>query len=147
MWSDTLLAAERAHLERLLVWSVASLAVGLLMLGVLRYKGIKAPLVGHFAMQTAAWGAIDLALVLWAWRGLRLRDFTAAVGLEHIVWLNVGLDIGYVAVGITLALAGWLLGRRAGAIGAGIGVVTQGLALLVLDGVFLSHIGRLAIHG
>jgi hypothetical protein len=147
MWSDTLLAAERAHLARLIVWAVASVVAGSALLAWLTYKRTSAPLVRQFAIQTVAWGAIDLALVAWAWRGLKLRDFAAAMALDRILWLNVGLDLGYVGVGVTLALTGWILARRTGAVGAGLGVVTQGLALLVLDGVFLSHIDRLGIHG
>ena len=147
MWADTLLAAERAHLLRLLVWAGASILVGLALVMLLRHRRITAPLLHHFGLQNAAWGLIDLVLVVAAWRGLRLRDYDAAMGLERILWLNVGLDIGYVGVGITLALAGWFAGRRLGLLGAGLGVVTQGLALLVLDGVFLSHLGRLGIHG
>ena len=147
MWSDTLLAAERAHLARLLVWSIASILAGSALLAVLAFRRTSAPLLRHFAIQTAAWGAVDLALVLWAWRGLGLRDYARAMGLVRIVWLNVGLDIGYVGVGVTLAVAGWIIARRVGAVGAGIGIVTQGLALLVLDGVFLSHIDRLGING
>jgi hypothetical protein len=55
------------------------------------------------------------------------------VRLDRFVWLNIGLDAGYVAVGATLALLGWRFGRRLGLVGAGIGVIVQGLALTVLD--------------
>jgi hypothetical protein len=47
--------------------------------------------------------------------------------------LNAGLDLGYVGVGVALAVTGWMLGRRLGLVGAGLGVVVQGLGLLVLD--------------
>ena len=147
MWSDTLLAAERAHLARLLVWAVASIVVGSALLAIVAHRRSNAPLLRHFAIQSVAWGAIDLAIAAWAWRGLALRDFSAAQGLVRFLWVNVGLDIGYVAVGVTLALTGWILARRLGPVGAGLGVVTQGLALLVLDGVFLAHIERLGING
>ena len=147
MWADTLLAAERTHLLRLFVWAGASILIGAILVGVLSYRRTTAPLLQHFGIQTVAWGIIDLALVWWAWRGLQPRDYDRAIALERILWLNVGLDVGYVGVGVTLALAGWFVGRRMGLLGAGLGVATQGLALLVLDGVFLSHIGRLGIHG
>jgi sulfite exporter TauE/SafE len=91
------------------------------------------PLLRHFAIQTAAWGAINLAIVLWAQRGLKLRDYAGARQLDRILWLNLGLDVGYIAVGITLAVAGWVLGRRLGAVGAGIGIVVQGAVLFLLD--------------
>ena len=148
MWADTLLAAEKAHLLRLLSWATGSILVGLAVIAWLAYKRTSAPLLRHFAIQTAFWGVIDFALGAMAWRDLRLRDYKGAMSLDQLLRLNVGLDIGYVGVGITLALAGWILaGRRLGLVGAGLGVVTQGMALLVLDGVFLSHIDQLGIHG
>jgi hypothetical protein len=135
MFADTLLTLERAHLARLLVWAVGSILSGTLLLAVAALRGGAgpAPLLRHFAIQTAAWGAINLAIVLWAQRGLKLRDYAGARSLDRILWLNLGLDVGYIGVGVTLAVAGWLLGRRLGAVGAGVGIVVQGAALFVLD--------------
>ena len=147
VWSDTLLLAEREHLQRLIVWGVASVVVGLALLGWLRLRRTPAPLLSHFALQSASWGAIDLALAGWAWRDLAPRDFARATALDRLLWLNLGLDIGYVGVGIALAATGWTLGRRMGLVGAGLGVVVQGLALLVLDILFVSVLGRIALHG
>jgi hypothetical protein len=148
MWADNLLAAERAHLLRLFLWAAASILAGVALLALLSHKRTTAPLLRHFAMQAAAWGLIDLALGWYAWRELRLRDYHGAMALERILVLNVVLDVGYMGVGLALALVGALLAtRRLGLVGAGLGVVTQGLALLVLDGVFLSQLGRLGIHG
>jgi hypothetical protein len=45
-------------------------------------------------------------------------------------------------VGAALALAGWRLGRRLGLVGAGVGVIVQGSALLVLDLVLAAQISR-----
>ena len=132
-WADALLAAERFHLLKLTAWAALSVVAGTALLAVLRVRRMASPLVTHFAIQCIAWGAIDLAIVLWARQGLALRDLTGAVALDRFVWLNVGLDLGYVLVGLTLALTGWRLGRRAGLVGAGIGVVVQGLALALLD--------------
>jgi hypothetical protein len=144
VWSDTLLALERAHLLRVALWGGASVFAGTLLLALLALRTGRgagaSPLVRHFAIQTAAWGAIDLALIAAAWRGLALRDQSGAAELARIVWLNLGLDVGYVGVGVTLALAAWTLGRRLGGVGAGLGVVTQGLALFVLDLVFANQI-------
>ena len=139
MWSDTLLALERAHLLRVAVWGGGSVLAGSLLLALLTMRAGPggSPLVRHFAIQTAAWGAIDLALVAFAWPRLALRDHTAATELDRFLWLNLGLDVGYVGVGITLAIAAWTLGRRLGGVGAGLGVVTQGLALFLLDLVFV----------
>ena len=100
----------------------------------------------NFAVQCAAWGAIDLAIAGLAWRGLALRDVHGATKLDRLLWLNTGLDVGYVAVGVALAAVGWQLGRRLGLVGAGLGVVVQGLALLVLDAHFIAVINRLTVR-
>lgn len=132
MWADTLLNLERGHLLRLGLWAATSVLVGALLLLMLRRKD-GATFLRHFAIQLIGWGAIDGVLVSWSWNGLALRDFASATQLQKFLWLNVGLDVGYVAVGITLALTAWVLGKRLGALGAGVGVVVQGAALLVLD--------------
>jgi len=133
MWSDTLLLAERAHLSRILLWGGASVVAGSLVLALLAIRRVSSPLLLHFAIQTAAWGAIDLFIALLARRGLAERDVSGATRLDRFIWFNNGLDVGYVAVGLTLALVGWNLGRRLGLVGAGMGIIVQGLALLVLD--------------
>lgn len=132
-WADSLLALERLHLLKLALWGALSIVVGSTLIAVLRARRVESPLLLHFGIQTAAWGLVDLAIVLWARPRVALRALAEAVSLDRFVWLNIGLDAGYVLVGITLALCGWKLGRRLGLVGAGIGVVVQGLALLVLD--------------
>lgn len=132
-WADTLLQMEQLHLLKLQVWAVLSIVAGSGILALLRVRRTESPLLSHFAIQSAAWGVVDLGIVLWARQGLHLRDLADAVTLDRFVWLNIGLDVGYVAVGVTLALLGWRLGRRLGLVGAGLGVVLQGLALTVLD--------------
>ncbi|MCU0626451.1 MAG: hypothetical protein MUF21_08200 [Gemmatimonadaceae bacterium] len=133
MWADQLLALEKAHVDRLLVWGFASLLTGLTVQLALRGKGTQAPLLRHFAIQTWAWGAVDLAIAFWALRGLALRDFEGMVSLDRFLWFNCGLDAGYMAVGATLALCGWKLRGGGGLSGAGLGVLVQGAALLLLD--------------
>jgi len=151
MWSDTLLLAERAHLLRLVAWGAGSVLAGSAILALLalgaarRGAGGRSPLLSHFAIQTAAWGAIDLALAALAWRDLAPRDVGGATRLDRLLWLNTGLDVGYVAVGVTLALTGWLLGRRLAPVGAGLGVVLQGAALLLLDVRFIETMARLTV--
>jgi hypothetical protein len=105
----------------------------------------RSPLLTSFAIQTAAWGAIELALAALAWRDLAPRDVTGAMQLDHLLWLNAGLDVGYVAVGATLAVTGWALGRRLALVGAGLGVVVQGAALLLLDARCIAIIARLTV--
>jgi hypothetical protein len=142
MFADTLLTLERTHLARLLVWALGSILSGTLLLALvaLRSAAGPLPLLRHFAVQTAAWGAINLAIVLWAQRGLKLRDYAGARSLDRILWLNLGLDVGYIGVGVTLAVTGWVLGRRLGAVGAGIGIVVQGTVLFVLDLAFVRQL-------
>lgn len=132
MWADTLLNLERGHLLRLGLWAVASVLVGGMLFLLFRRRENTA-FLRHFAVQMMAWGIIDGALVAWGWQGLALRDYASATQLQKFLWLNVGLDGGYVGIGITLAAASWILGKRLGAVGAGVGVVVQGFALLVLD--------------
>ena len=133
MWADTLLALERGHLERLALWGGGGVLFGTLVLAWLAWRQSAAPLLQHFAMQTVAWGAIDLAICAWGWRGLALRNYAGAQELVSFLWLNTGLDIGYVMVGVTLAATCWRLGPRPAGIGAGVGIMLQGCALFLLD--------------
>lgn len=143
MWSDTLLALERDHLLRLLAWSAASIVAGTMVLALLARRARESPLLRHFAIQQSAWGVVELAIGAWAWQGLRARDLAGYVRFERALWLNVGLDAGYVAVGATLAITGWVLGRRLGLVGAGVGVMVQGLALLLLHLVLAAQLAPL----
>jgi hypothetical protein len=140
MWADALLALERTHLLRLALWGGASVLLGTMLLTLLILRRQPSPLLRHFAIQTAAWGAVDLAIAAWARSGLALRDLDGATRLVNVLWLNVGLDVGSAGVGLTLSLAAWRLGPRWGGVGAGIGVIVQGLALAVLDLVLLVEI-------
>lgn len=66
MWADTLLALERGHLLRLALWGGGSVLAGSALLAWLALAHRVAPLVRHFAIQCAAWGLVDLAIVAWA---------------------------------------------------------------------------------
>jgi hypothetical protein len=91
-----------------------------------------------------AWGVVDLVIVALAWRGLAPRDVAGAVALDRILWLNIGLDVGYAMVGVTLLVFGMRAPRRPGLVGAGVAVVLQGLALAVLDAILSAAIVRSA---
>ena len=143
MWADALYLAERNHLLRLVVWGAACVLAGTLLVLVLTVRRSRSPLLLHFAVQTAAWGLVELVLALVAWSGLAYRDLAGFTWLDRFLWLNLGLTVGCVAVGLTLAVAGWRLGRRLELVGAGTGVVVQGLALLVLDAYLLGVMRRL----
>jgi Family of unknown function (DUF6992) len=142
MWADTLLAAERAHLLRLVLWGGVSLLLGTALIAAFRVRGQRSPLLESFALVTAGWGAVDLGLALWGMRSLAVRDLAGATRLDRFLWLNVGLDVGYVMVGVTLLVVGWRMTRRAGPIGAGFSVIVQGLALVILDLVLANRISR-----
>ena len=142
MWADTLLAAERAHLVRVAIWGGASLLVGSALLGLLRLRNLHSSLLDHFGIQTAAWGALTIALSFAGLRHLELRDLAGATRLDRFLWLNIGLDTGYVMVGLTLFVFGWRVLRRPGLVGAGLAVIVQGSALALLDLVLAGQISR-----
>ncbi|MFL5562355.1 MAG: DUF6992 family protein [Gemmatimonadaceae bacterium] len=131
MWADALLQAERAHLHRLLLWGVVSLIAGLVLL-ITAGRPRRSPLIFHFAAQTLAWGAVIAGVAAEELRSLVLRDLAGATRLDRFLWLNLGLDIGYVAVGAAIAATAWIVGRRQGGVGAGVAIVVQGLALAIL---------------
>ena len=141
MWSDSLLILERNHLLLLALWGATSTLAGTALLAWLTLRRANASLLRHFGIQTAAWGLVDLAICAWSRGGLAPRDFASAGHLVNMLWLNTGLDAGYVAVGATIAFLAWRWGSRAGGIGAGAGIVLQGLALLLLDIRLLNAIG------
>ena len=141
MWADTLLVAERAHVHLLLSWGGIGIVLGLLVIttvGRLR----RSPLLFHFGAQCIAWGMVESLYAFTALRSLALRDLGAATQLDRVLWMNLGLDAGYVAVGVAVALSGWLFGRRLGAVGAGVAVTVQGLALILLHASFLLQLER-----
>jgi hypothetical protein len=142
MWADTLLALERAHLLRLVLWGGASLLVGGALLAILRLRGHRSSLLDHFGIQTTLWGTIDLVLALLGLRRLELRDLAGATQLDRFLWLNIGLDAGYVMVGLTLLVLGWRAPQRPGLVGAGLAVIVQGSALALLDLVLAGQITR-----
>jgi hypothetical protein len=142
MWADTLLSVERAHVLRLLAWSAASILGGTGIVAWLGAGGRRSPLLFQFALLTAAWGGVNAIFAFIARAGLAPRDLAAATRLDRVLWLNIGLDVGYVLVGATLAVAGWRLGRRLGLVGAGLAVIVQGTALAWLDLVLAAQISR-----
>ena len=142
MWADTILRAEQHHLLALLVWAGLSILASTSIATILAARRIDSPLLRHFAIQMAAWGLVIGAIASIEWRFARLRDVSGATRLEHLAWMNVGLDVGFVGIGATLAVAAWLLGRRLPPLGAGSGIITQGLALLVIDLQFVGVLSR-----
>ncbi|HEY0970649.1 MAG TPA: hypothetical protein VGE02_06710 [Gemmatimonadales bacterium] len=145
MWADTLYLAERAHLVQLFAWSGASVLVGVLLLALVGARRLRSPLLLHLALQTAVWGAVVLGVTTMRWRELSYRDLAGYTQLDRMLWLDVGLEVGYVGVGLTMLVTALALGRRMAPVGAGIGIAVQGLGLLVLDVYFLLRMAGL--HG
>ena len=144
MWSDTLLAFERLHLERLMIWAGASALLGAALLAVLVARRTRAPLVFHFAAQTAMWGAVELSFAAFRWRGLAERDYIGAVRLAWSLRMGIGTEVAVVILALTLAGAGWVITRRLSTVGAGVAIAAQGAALLLLDA---SLLGRIVLPG
>lgn len=148
MWSDALLIAERNHLLRLLLWGAACVLVGtalLLFVMVTRRADDRAPLLRQFAVQLSGWGMVELLIGVWRWQGLSYRDLGSYTSFDRMLWLNVGLDMGYVGVGVAVAVTGWVTARRLGAVGGGLGVAVHGVALFMLHSMLLSVLARLTV--
>jgi hypothetical protein len=133
VWADTLLRAEQQHLLRLLFWGGLSVIAATAVAAILAVRRIRSPLLVQFALQMAAWGLGVAAIAATEWHFAKLRDVSGAARFERMLWMNIGFDAGYVAVGVTLACCAWYLARRMTVVGAGIGIVVQGLALLLID--------------
>lgn len=120
--------------RQLRAWSLASIGVGVVLV-VIGSGGVEA--VG---VQCIVWGAIDLAI---AWLGLRDARRKDAAGVfateegrererrrtERLLWINAGLDVGYVLVGAWL----WMGEPNAVRMGHAVGVWIQGGFLLAFD--------------
>jgi len=141
-WADSLFALEKVHLLRLFIWAAGSVAVGTGLIALLRVRQLESTILSQFAIQSVSWGLAEIALAVSEQRDLHLRDLASAVALDRFVWLNVGLAAGLVGIGLTLAIVGIIQGRRLGFVGAGAGVMLQGVALAILHVQFAAVIVR-----
>lgn len=121
--------------SRLLRWSIGSVVVGLLM----RFGGKFGKNLGN---QFITWGLIDGAIAVGGQVAKRNRidhmenpgkaevQAEEANNLSRILWINAGLDVLYI-------IGGFLWAKRdegdGVARGNGIGVIIQGLFLLIFD--------------
>jgi hypothetical protein len=144
MWADTLLAAEKAHLMHVLVWALICILAGTAMLAVLVIRRWRSALSSGFAILTIAFGVFEATVASVALLGLAPRDLSAAARLDQHLWFETGLDVGLIAIGVTLVLTtyGLTQGRRLGGVGAGLGIIVQGAVLLALDARFLALVNR-----
>ena len=139
-----MLAAEKAHLVRVLLWALMSVLTGTAVLALLAVRRSTSDLLSGFAVQIIGWGVFEATVALVALVGLVPRDLSAAARLDQHLWFETGLDVGLIAIGVTLALTtyGWTQGRRLGGVGAGLGIIVQGAVLLVFDARFLAMVNR-----
>jgi hypothetical protein len=142
VWADTVLHAEQQHLLRMLLWAGLSILGATGVATMMAVRRVRSPLLLHFALQMAAWGAVLATIAALGWGSAHLRDLSGAARLERLVWMNVGLDAGYVAVGAVLALTAWTIARKMSAVGAGVAIIVQGVALLLMNLQFASAISR-----
>ena len=143
MWSDTLLAAERNYLIRFVIWAVTSAVLGTTFVTIIAGRRMSAPIALWFAMQTLAWGSVELIIAAARWSELSMRDVAGATRLDRLTWFAIGIDVGIIAAGVTVVVMAWRFTRNLRALGGGLGVVVQGLGLLVLDLTFASMLARL----
>jgi hypothetical protein len=142
VWADTLLLAEQQHVLRLLVWAALSILGGSAVATMIVVRRVRSPLLAHFALQMVIWGVVLGALGAFEWHGLHLRDLASATRLERVLWMNIGFDAGFVGMGAVLALCGRILTKNASALGAGVAIIVQGLALLLIDLQFAVVVSR-----
>jgi hypothetical protein len=121
------------HLIKLGIWAIFSIVSSLVIL----WKGYKNHFWQNFGLQFLVWGLIDGIIVAIGLRDTTRLDITGIIGLREFLWLNEGLDIGYVAVGITLFLVGKHANYSAKLVGAGSSVFIQGAVLLLLDSILI----------
>jgi hypothetical protein len=121
-------------------WGLGSVAVGVSAL-LSRDQRIR-----QAGLQAIAWGAIDAAL---AWFGRRSARAKISRGADDgpqqarrfrtILLINAGLDIGYLAGGAALLRGARGRDER---VGMGVGILIQGLFLLIYDSVLAWMVGR-----
>jgi len=139
---------------RLLVWSVISLSVGAAIRVVSGTRdvftggGVSAPgdLWRGVALEAVIWGAISAIIAIAGFvgsiRGIRARpdevqEVRRTIRLRRILEINARLDLLYIIVGVALAIVyrtdRFLLGN-------GIGIVTQGVVLFLIDRLHALHL-------
>jgi len=120
--------------EKLLAWGGASMAGGIAVLlsGDRFWRG--------FGSQCVGWGVIDALIAAFGLRGARTKADTPdahtperqtreRTTLRRILWINFGLDVGYITGGAALTQDKHDRFLR----GVGWGIVVQGSFLFVFD--------------
>jgi hypothetical protein len=102
-------------------WSIASIIVGIVL-----YLYVDSFIQG-LAVQAILWGIIDIVIAAFT---LYKQSDDPAVKLARVLYINVGLDVIYQAVGLLLLIFAW---QNPFIAGNGVGVIIQGAFLFVLD--------------
>lgn len=137
---------QRRGLSILLAWGSGNAAAGVpLLLS-------RDELVRQFGLQTLIWGTIDAALALAGRYSAQQKaeryergeldtqaELQEARTLRRILLVNAGLDVGYV-LGGTWAMRAFP--DRRDRRGMGLGIVVQGLFLLIYDSLFAWDLSR-----
>ena len=149
--SQDLRAEQGAHLWRVGAWGLANaLGGGALYL----FADSEAdPWRRAFGMQAGAWGVINTGIAvvgLVSGPGEVTAEWAEAVGAENgyadVLLVNLGLNVGYAAVGATLwAASGRGVANSEAWRGHGQALILQGAGLLVLDGI--AYVGTRARLG
>ncbi|HNC95962.1 MAG TPA: hypothetical protein PKY30_08325 [Myxococcota bacterium] len=127
---------ERRHLIRLGAWAGTSALGGTVIL----VAGRKDPFYRHLGIQSIGWSLINGAIVAASWKGTEeAKTAEQRAWSREFVNLNLGLDVAYMGVGITLTWTGLQEPQRRGLAGAGLGISIQGAALLILDAILLAQ--------
>ncbi|MFB6231450.1 MAG: hypothetical protein ABEL04_09855 [Salinibacter sp.] len=148
--SAQLQEAKRAHLWRVAAWGGANALGGLALAWASSRSSTSTR--WHFGAMSAGWGVVNVGI---AAGGLLAAGapptepdglLAAERQFHDILLLNLGLNVGYSAVGTTMLGASYYgidnVGRWRG---FGTSLILQGVGLLVLDGIaFLASRGRLA---
>ena len=102
--------------------------------------------VRQVGIQSIAWGAIDAALAWFGRRDARIKIAAGATDgprqarrFRTILLINAGLDVGYIAGGWALLRSARGRDQRSG---MGIGIIVQGLFLLLFDSGLAWLVGR-----
>lgn len=131
-------AAERAHLRRVGAWGLANAAGGVAL-----WASSDSETARAFGQQSAAWGAINTAIAavgLARSGGEPPDDMRGALDAEKrlsdVLLVNLGLNVGYAAVGATMiGAAGQGVRNPEAWRGHGAALVVQGAGLPALDAV------------
>jgi hypothetical protein len=113
-----------AHCDRLIIVAIAFIVLGIFLMR-------RPDPVGSFGWMTIGWSVVNILIAVPG----RINPKVDPKTIDDLLAFNLGLNVAYVAVGITLLVLGNPRVR-----GAGIAVIVQGVNLLVLDGYLYSKI-------